>query len=521
MPQLINLPRAPWRQQPPAGTDLADPWRWSTAACLNTPISNSSGVNGIGWSTGGAPGAAFLSGADPSEMTQNDDGVVIKNIADYLTGAEIKIAGITNNSEVVGSFVFAFKGATVLNYSIALVADGRRNYVRYDGVTIRALFNNRATDFTIPSLLDGRDHVLAIRLSKSTYLNRAIFLDGRMIGAQDQADTAVYGWDSTDSSFPPRIFGWQGYYNRDWNATNQFFAYTTDYLSDSELIAYTENPWQLFNPRPARFILIPSSGGIYITPAALSHTSELEQPVATQDHLLVANGLGHNQSLGGSSLVQHNSLAPSHLQHTSTLSEPSIVQANSIIAAGLMHQQNLNTAVLVQASVIAPTEILHTQTLEGATIQVAGALIPDGLAHQQNINQPAVVQTHVITPGGLEHSHELTLTQLSQSTILLADNLIHFHPVESAALSIGLSITPDGLIQVQTLENSSLAQANIIFSNSLSHLQTVSVAQLLSGKLHAPRGRTIGVGPSDRCIVVGASDRYIVITPHNRAIIIG
>lgn len=384
MPHLINMPRAAWRQQPSAGTDLADPGRWTVAACLNTPIYNSLGVNGIGWSTGGAPGAAFLSGVDPSEMTQKSDGVTIQNIADNFSGAEIKIAGITNGSEIIGSFVFAFKGATVVNSYIMLVADRSYNYVRYDGgTTLRAFFNARATDHTIPSLLDGRDHVLAVRLFKSTYLNRAIFLDGRIIGAQDQADTAVNGWDSTDSSLPPRIFGWQSYYNRDWNAINQFFAYTTDYLSDSELIAYTENPWQIFKPRPARFISIPiSSGGTTHTLTGSGATADTLANIGAiaQMHVLVgaANTLDALADTG--SVTQAHALT-GVAAFADTLAETgAITQAHALVGSGVIADTLANIGAISSGAV-------HVLT---GTSGVADCLAAAG----------DIIQTHALTGAG-------------------------------------------------------------------------------------------------------------------------
>ena len=406
MPLLVPVPSGIRRQQPPAGVSLRDPHRWAVAACLNTPIYNSLGVNGIGWSTGGAAGSVFLSGADPTEMTQKADGVVIQNVADYLTGAEIKIAGITNGSEVVGSFVFAFKRATVVNSYIMLVSDRSYNYVRYDGgTTLRAFFNARATDHTIPSLLDGRDHVLAVRLFKSTYLNRAIFLDGRIIGAQDQADTAVNGWDSTDSSLPPRIFGWQSYYNRDWNAINQFFAYTTDYLSDGELIAYTENPWQIFKPQPARFISIPiSSSGTTHTLTGSGATADTlaNTGTATQTHILAGAASALDALANTGTVTQTHALTGTGTAADTLAATGAVSQTHALTGSGTTADTLANTGEVYSGTVHVLTGISGVADCLAATGDIiqTHALAGDGNLLDALANTGAITQTHALTALG-------------------------------------------------------------------------------------------------------------------------
>lgn len=306
-------------------------------------------------------------------------------------------------------------------------------------------------------------------------------------------------------------------------------------LPDELLAEYSQNPWALLAPRPARFILIPSAGGsgLFITPADLEHAQTIDAGILTQAHLLAANKLSHNQSISAatiiasgtlspaglehdqvidaSALVQDHQLTPDGLQHINTLGEAALIQAHSLIPAGLDHVHTLDAPILAQAHVITPATLTHTHSVAVATLELSGTLSPDGLTHQQALDFATLVQAHVITPARLEHGHELTLAELSQATILIADNLAHLQTLASPALSVGLSITPGGLVHVQSLDDATLTQAYILLPADLAHVQTLSAAQISTGNIYVPAGRVI---------VIGASDRYLVITPSDRTILL-
>lgn len=256
MAHLIRMPRAAWRRQPQGGVSIhrGNPL---TAALVDAWLPHQWGVNRV-WpknrlATVYQAGQDGRLAANPQNISSGTTGIEYfhppctlyarNTVVASWGGGTIYLAGSTGDGDGIG---FA---ASPYEYLFSL----QRNYTGISALS---------TTFGGSQITAGaRHHLLARSLSNTFH---------EFTATNIKTGASSYRTATTDTSaivfqdLGTVSFGYSG------RLAPSLFVVWNRALDDAEIRALYQNPWQLFRPRPSRFILIPSSGGATTHDAALT-----------------------------------------------------------------------------------------------------------------------------------------------------------------------------------------------------------------------------------------------------------
>jgi hypothetical protein len=259
MAHLIRMPRAAWRRQPQGGVSIhrGNPL---TAALVDAWLPHQWGVNRV-WPKNRLA-TVYQAGQDgqlainPQNISSGTTGIEYfhppctlyarNTVVASWGGGIVNLAGSTGDGDSIG---FA---ATPYQYSFSL----QRNYTGISALTT-ALGGSHT--------VGARHHLLARSLSNTFH---------EFTATNIKTGASSYRTATTDTSaivfqdLGTVSFGYSG------RLAPSLFVVWNRALDDAEIRALYQNPWQLFKPRPSRFILIPSGGaGAVLTSAATAATA--------------------------------------------------------------------------------------------------------------------------------------------------------------------------------------------------------------------------------------------------------
>lgn len=253
MATLVRMPKAAWRRQPPLNSqlNLANPLTTQLDACFLGMQTPALGIN---------TESALYSSVTPEIVSDSYGLGVDLSVTRFWTFADYHDSWTLIPAGGSSSYLCVVQKRPAVASTMVIFTD----YDSDGNVLVRIGDSGDLevivwTDTTVQDLLPGKiesDSICVIGLSlqslaSTTEITCAV--NGQLYSmtlSGQMKRQHYYGFDigaRLGSSFFQGIMG--------------LFCYYTRALEPAELIEATTNPWQLFNPRPARFILIPDGAG--------------------------------------------------------------------------------------------------------------------------------------------------------------------------------------------------------------------------------------------------------------------
>jgi len=200
-------------------------------------------------------------------------------------------------------------------------------------------------------------------------------------------------------------------------------------VSDSELVALTQNPWQLYQPQ--RFIFPAQTAGVTannLLANDLQSSSSVSTPSLGQTHGLLANDLQSASSVSTPTLGQTHVLLANDLQSTSSVSTPSLAafaNVDTLLADNLESLSTLSTPALGQTHEILANDLQSASSLSTPTVGQVHVLLADNLQSASSLSTPSISQTHVLLADNLQSLSTLSTPSLGGTLLnaLLANDL--------------------------------------------------------------------------------------------------
>jgi len=200
-------------------------------------------------------------------------------------------------------------------------------------------------------------------------------------------------------------------------------------LSDAELVALTQNPWQLYQPQ--RFIFPAQTAGVTannLLANDLQSSSSVSTPSLGQTHGLLANDLQSASSVSTPTLGQTHVLLANDLQSTSSVSTPSLAafaNVDTLLADNLESLSTLSTPALGQTHEILANDLQSASSLSTPTVGQVHVLLADNLQSASSLSTPSISQTHVLLADNLQSLSTLSTPSLGGTLLnaLLANDL--------------------------------------------------------------------------------------------------
>jgi len=285
MTALINLPRAAWRRQPSGPVKL-------TSDTLRMGITN--------WTFPGQMGPGFVSSSVGLRAVNQgmafdfNDTDVYQRFTDQLDYSRGEVSGFavinpltvyTAGGQGIGTY---FSTRTSGNSGWSFHDLSARGYSTGNEVLSLMFTLHGVTDYNyelpvgaLPALLGQK--TVGFRVKSNTPVD--FFIDGKKYSRSGDIGTIAAGSDWIIGKAGPFDFSYEHY------GQPMLLAMTADrFLDERVFVELTANPWQLFQPAPSRFYLIPSSGPVtYQLSSALTSVSTVSvSDLAVQRDLLSA-----------------------------------------------------------------------------------------------------------------------------------------------------------------------------------------------------------------------------------------
>ncbi len=253
-------------------------------------------------------------------------------------------------------------------------------------------------------------------------------------------------------------------------------------LNDFEIFELHRNPWQLFRSCPARFILIPSFGGVIsLIVQNASHVHSVESLTLTQAHVLALADSLHSHSAESPLLSQAYALTLAAAAHSHVVESPSLTQAHSLAANGATHAHSAESLTMIQAHVLTLANTAHSHSADNLTLTVAGSLVVADSDHVHTVDSPGLTQAHVLTLQAVDHAHMADNLTLTQGYVLAPADALHSQASEAVTLSTGLNLNLADSLHSHGAEAPSLIQANALTLADAWHGQSVETLNLGQG----------------------------------------
>ena len=273
--------------------------------------------------------------------------------------------------------------------------------------------------------------------------------------------------------------------------------YTESIVPDSLLSDFSSNPWQLFRPAPSRFILIPSSGGVFslivqdcavantfdapfltqahvLALADVLHVSTIDQPSLSSAYALTLAAAVHNVVVDTPNLTQSNTLTVVETNQDVVVDTPNLTQSQIIEIAKINQDVIIDGLTLTQAHVLTLENTLHGVLSEELTLAVAGSLIIADSSHSIEIDVPAFTQSNTITVSDTSQSTTIDgALGLTQAFVVSVADTAQSLSFDIPTLSTELNLTVSDGVSSVTLDVPVLTQAQTLVLAELLHSTTV------------------------------------------------
>jgi len=269
--------------------------------------------------------------------------------------------------------------------------------------------------------------------------------------------------------------------------------------SKSECAELTKNPWQLFDPSPSRFYLIPSSGGVLtLVIQKATHGHSVDAPSLTQAHVLALADSLHGHSVESPILSQSYALTLAAAAHAHNANNLDLSQAHSLTMTEASHNHSAEAPLLTQAHILNLSDALHGHSAEATTLTLASSLIVAEANHTHSADAPSLTQAHTITLQDASHSHSVESIVLTQAYVLVAADTAHSHSGEAITLSTELNLAIADALHSHTVEEPRLTQAHVLS---------------LADALHSHTAESVSMGQGYSLIVAEATHSHSVESP--------
>lgn len=253
-------------------------------------------------------------------------------------------------------------------------------------------------------------------------------------------------------------------------------------LSAFEQYEIYQNPWQLFKPRPARFILIPSSGGVItLIVQDAGHSHSVEVPSLVQSHVLALADSLHGHTVDSPILSQAYALTLAAAAHAHNADNLELSQSTDLAVAESSHAHSADNITLFQAHVLNLADALHGHSADGLTLTTAGSLIVADTSHSQSVDSPSLTQASTIAVADSAHGQSVDALTLTQAHILALADSTHAHSTEAPTLSTGLSLSPADTAHSQSVDSPAVIQAHILSLSDATHGHSADAVSMGQG----------------------------------------
>lgn len=234
-------------------------------------------------------------------------------------------------------------------------------------------------------------------------------------------------------------------------------------LSDSAHAEIAANPYQIFAPRPARLILIPSSGSSEWTLAISNsyHPHNASNAMLSQGHTLSLQTASHLQNSTSPSPSVSITLSPINAEQAQTTGAITLTQTHIIVINNALQQQMPSVMNLLQGYVLSLQNTHHLQL----------------------VSTPNLIQSNLLTPNSASQTTSISAVNLIQANILSINTAIQLQTATSLTLASGLVLSLNLSNQSTTSTTPNLTQANVLAVNTSAHSQSMSTPILMQGNV--------------------------------------
>ena len=257
-------------------------------------------------------------------------------------------------------------------------------------------------------------------------------------------------------------------------------------LSSAEIIALSQNPWQLFQPRPARFFLIPDAAGGGSWTLVLSNASHLQDvaaPTLTQANTLSLQTASHLHSVTAPTLSVSVTLSAANAEQAQTTGTISLTQAHILTLANASQLQTTSGIDLLQGYTLSLSNSSHLQTVSAPALTQANTLILSPAVHLNTTPNVVLTQANTLSVNATSHLHTAESLTLDSGLVLSLSMPSQLTTVTTPSLTQASTLNLDFSIQVQSVESPNLIQANVLSVGNGTQNQIAGTVSLSQGVL--------------------------------------
>jgi hypothetical protein len=277
--------------------------------------------------------------------------------------------------------------------------------------------------------------------------NVSISNDWQTIAAVQRSATSRAIWvggqqratNSTSVNFTLPSYGFFGDTTLSASVLLSVFWYRA--LSDQELRAVSQNPWQLFRPQQQVFYSLPSGGAQTLTPDRYDNTNTFYAPIVTSAYQLVAGRYDNQNTFYSPTVTTTYALTPARYDNSNTFYSPTVItNAVTLLPARYDNVSTFYTPTVTTGAVtLLPGRYDNASTFYSPTV-TSGAfiLLPDRYDNAQTFYSPTVTAgTVTLTPARYDNAQTFyTPTVSLASQVLRPDRFDNVNTFYSPSLAV-------------------------------------------------------------------------------------
>lgn len=270
-------------------------------------------------------------------------------------------------------------------------------------------------------------------------------------------------------------------------------------LSDGEIRALSENPFQVLKPERRVSFFDMSGGGVpTLVIEDITHAHPVDAVALGQVHQLAVQEATHGQSVDGIAVTQTHQLAVDEATHAHPVDSPVLHQAHQLTVSDTLHGHAVDTLDLTQ---------VHQLVVQDAT-------------HAHPTDAIALTQQHLIAVEDCLHQHALDHLNLSGVVSLAIQDILHGHAADGLVLGGSSTLQISDVLHAHAADAVALGQVHVLVVSDAIHAQLVdAVALSLPGAVLAGE-RALVIPTETRALVVVAETRALAIAAEVRALTI-
>jgi hypothetical protein len=260
MAHLIRMPRAAWRQMPttpmidfscPLVNELTGAWLMNGSVDnLINPSLKMTHYGSPQYEATSFGVAGSYSGA-PTRYSTIPSNAIFDNGGLWTFFIQSNGGWDTGGGSTANLAFLLGRVANTSNYGFYVLLSPSGTFSLQCKKASVAVFNTAGTI----NVLDNKPHFVAVSIDNTSGGQCSVYVDGKLDIVGNTSDS--FSFESSPVSIADNGDSW-------WEEYKGAFGNLLFYRwgkSEAYIKALSENPYQIFTPRPARFILIPSSGG--------------------------------------------------------------------------------------------------------------------------------------------------------------------------------------------------------------------------------------------------------------------